>query len=300
MCSLKSVLCLALSLSVVCADVSHLAKGLPQEAVPYPASATSGTSSADVQQYVTAAEANQGYAAAVPSGQVIIIVKLSAQNSKQSFLVLYLKSNVFFFCICQAIDTAVYDPNTAYAYASPDAIQQYVSAGLIPYNGGIPVYPNPGAYAVQSGYEGYLVPSYPAPIGPPPVPAPFLVPGPGPFDFLRDAMPSSRTVFGIIGRLSRWLMGGLGAVLAGGALTTSICTFTPLCSITFALPFLALRDTAKKLSTAIEINGDTVDRVRRAADFVQVALEKYNKMQEEAVGEKVVADAKPVAVAETN
>lgn len=97
MCSLKSVLCLALSLSVVCADVSHLAKGLPQEAVPYPASATSGTSSADVQQYVTAAEANQGYAAAVPSGQVIIIVKLSAQNSKQSFLVLYLKSNVFFF-----------------------------------------------------------------------------------------------------------------------------------------------------------------------------------------------------------
>lgn len=181
----------------------------------------------------------------------------------------------------QAYDTAVYDPN-AYAGYAPDAVQQYVAGGMIPYQGGgYPIYPNPGGFSVQTGYEGYLVPSYPAPIIPPPVPGPYIGAGGGPFDYLRDIMPYPRTIFGAITKTGGWLLGAIGVVLFGGALTTGICTFTPLCTITFAaLPFLALRDTAKKFSDVIDIDADTVDRVRRAADFVQAALEKYNKLQE--------------------
>lgn len=192
----------------------------------------------------------------------------------------------------QALETAaLYDPNLAYAYASPDAIQRYVSAGLVPYSaGGIPVYPNPGAYAVQSGYEGYLVPSFPEPAPAAVAPSNFLAETEvGPFELLGEFLPSSRTVLSLISRLSSWLFGGLGTVAMGGLITTGICTFTPLCSISFAalpfalpftLPFLTLRDTAKTLGNAIEIDADTAERVRRAADFVQAAMEKYNKLQE--------------------
>lgn len=76
-------------------------------------------------------------------------------------------------------------------------------------------------------------------------------------------------------------MGGAGVMLFGGILTTAVCTLTPLCSITFpfAIPFLTLRETAKTLSNVIDLDADTADRVQRAADFVQVALEKYNKLQ---------------------
>lgn len=190
--------------------------------------------------------------------------------------------NSLFNCYFQAYEGAVYDPNMAYTYASPDAIQQYVGGGLIPYQGGFPGYPHPGGYAVQSGYEGFLVPSFPgpAPIGPPPVPANFLAPGPGFFDLIREVMPFPRSIFNFVSSLGMWLLSGFGVVVAGGAMTTGICMFTPLCSISFALPFLALRDTAKKLGDVIEFDADTADRVRRAADFVQAALEKYNKLQE--------------------
>lgn len=174
----------------------------------------------------------------------------------------------------QVYDTAAYDQNAYAGYVAPDAVQQYVAGGIIPYQAGYPNYPNHGGFSVQTGYEGYLVPSFPpAAIAPPPQ----LVGGP--IDFVRDFLPYPRTVFSAITRTSSWLIGAIGAILFGGAITTGICTFTPLCSISFALPFIGLRETAKKLSDVIDIDADTADRVRRAADFVQAALEKYNKLQ---------------------
>lgn len=159
----------------------------------------------------------------------------------------------------------------------------YQGGALIPYQGGYPFYGNPAGYAVQSGYEGYLVPSFPPPAPiPPPPPGALLGPGgPGPFDFLGEFLPYPRTILSTVTRTGGWLLGGVGVMLFGGVLTTAVCTLTPFCSITFpfTIPFLTLRETAKTLTHVIDLDADTADRVRRAADFVQAALEKYNKLQ---------------------
>lgn len=155
----------------------------------------------------------------------------------------------------------------------------------MPYQG-YPIYPNPGGYSVQTGYEGYLVPSFPGPVLPP-GPASFLAGGP--FEFLQNSLPYPRTIFSAFTRSAGYLFSALGVIIFGGALTTGICTFTPLCSISFALPFLpllALRESAKKLTDVIDMDADTSERVRRAAEFVQAALEKYNKMQNTLEAEK--------------
>lgn len=172
-------------------------------------------------------------------------------------------------------------------FVPQDNVQQYVNSYGGPYApGGHAVgypapYGGPGGYgggygpgfAVQTGYEGFLVPQIPPP--PPP--------GPGFMDIFRSQLPYPRTVMSMLMRSGTYLMSSIFVVLVGGALTTAICTLTPLCTISFAaLPFLGLREslTSKtiKESIASEI---TSDRVRRAAEFVQTALNKYNQMQED-------------------
>lgn len=68
MLAFKSVLFVALSMGMVFADTQPLTQGLPNvqiENAAYPAS----VAAADVQ-YASAGEENEGYAAAIPSGQV--------------------------------------------------------------------------------------------------------------------------------------------------------------------------------------------------------------------------------------
>lgn len=76
-----------------------------------------------------------------------------------------------------------------------------------------------------------------------------------------------------IGRSIAFLMGLIGVTVFGGGVTTAICTFTPLCSISFALPFVGLRTTAKQLVDAME--GDASER----AGFLLAALDKFEKLQ---------------------
>lgn len=98
-------------------------------------------------------------------------------------------------------------------------------------------------------------------------------------------------------RSGTYLLSSIGVILFGGAVTTAICSFTPLCTITFAaLPFLGLREslTTKTIKESIA-NEITSERVRRAAEFVRTALEKYNQIQEDINKEsKIEADNSPV------
>lgn len=178
-----------------------------------------------------------------------------------------------------------YDPNMYANFVPQDNVQQYVSSYGGPYPPGAnavgyPIYGGgygPAGFGVQTGFEGYYVPSG-VPIPPPPPP-----PGPGILDIFRNNLPHSRTMWSMLMQSGTYLLSSIGVILFGGAVTTAICTFTPFCTISFAaLPLLGLRETLNsktiKESIASEI---TSDRVRRAAEFLRTALEKYNQIQED-------------------
>lgn len=141
--------------------------------------------------------------------------------------------------------------------------------GIPPYGPGFPG--GPAGFSVQTGYEGFLVPSFPPP---PPPPAGF-------FDILGSIIPNPRSIVSLFMRSGSYLINALAVLFFGGAVTTAVCTFTPLCTISFAaLPFLGLRDTAKTIKDTIG-NELTSDRVARAVEFVKNAVAKYHKMQSE-------------------
>lgn len=186
------------------------------------------------------------------------------------------------FYFSQPLENPSYDPNLYQNFVPQDNVQQYVNSYGGPYapNAHAVGYPipygpgyGPSPYGVQSGYEGFLIPQ----IAPPPPPPPSFL------ENFRNILPFPQTVMSMFMRSGTYLLSSIGVVLFGGAVTTAICTFTPFCTITFAaLPFLGLREslTSKtiKESIASEI---TSDRVRRAAEFVRTALEKYNQIQED-------------------
>lgn len=131
---------------------------------------------------------------------------------------------------------------------------------------------DPSGFAVQSGYEGYLVPSFP-----PGGYNNYLRPFNGIF---KSLLPHPKAFIGFIAKAGVLLFSAIGTVLIGGLVTTLLCTFTSVCNISFAnLPFLQLKETAKEISTTLgqEI---TPDRVKRAAAFVKNAIEKYSQLQE--------------------
>lgn len=75
------------------------------------------------------------------------------------------------------------------------------------------------------------------------------------------------------------LASAIGVVFFGGAVTSFVCAFTPLCTITFLGRPLALikketKDLVDKIGEEI-----TADRVKRAADLLKLAYDKYNAMQ---------------------
>lgn len=67
----------------------------------------------------------------------------------------------------------------------------------------------------------------------------------------------------------------LSIVTFGGIITAAICTLTPICSAV-SLP-LGLR--SDYISSTFNGSAITVERVRRAADFVNTALLKYEQLQ---------------------
>lgn len=160
-----------------------------------------------------------------------------------------------------------------------DPVQQYLSnygpypgyphqpppppVGAVPYGG--PLYP----YAVRTGYEGFLVPDIRAPAEqqtPPPVDALTTI--------LRGIFP--RIVAGWIAKLITLVISAVGLMFLGEALTTAFCSITSLCNKSFSdLPFLR---NVENVTKSIGEEG-TVERVRRAAQLLQSAIDKYEQLQ---------------------
>ncbi|XP_055848003.1 uncharacterized protein LOC129913398 [Episyrphus balteatus] len=149
---------------------------------------------------------------------------------------------------------------------------------------GYPPHPPPGypsPYVVQTGYEGYLLPSAPQVQS---IQSVSAVPLSDSLSFLQGIMPASMVTW--IVRSMAIVMGTVTMVIMGGALTTALCSLTPLCSISFkSLKFLNWNETARNVGMIVG-NEMTPERVRRAANFVHTAIRKYSELQKAFAGDE--------------
>lgn len=180
--------------------------------------------------------------------------------------------------------------NSLYAnFLTPEAIQQYISQfgaaypGYAAYPAPIgyaaaappppppgtgPIYPGP--YVVQTGYEGYLVPA--------PNTAVEATNNSNsnsllsPFTYLTNLF--SVLMMSALFRVVATVLGAIGMIFFGGALSRFVCSFTPLCT---AVEYLK-SDNAERVGRIIA-EGMTPERVRRATVFVQNAIRKYHELQ---------------------
>lgn len=151
-----------------------------------------------------------------------------------------------------------------------------------PYN---PNQYNPGAFNVQTGFEGYLVP------GPQLPPQKQVVAPRNPPSVINSlqAIPSGliasmRDTTSLLSRSFAFVMTLLGVTIGGGAITTALCSFTPLCTISFALPFVrsGIRDITEPLLG------------KESAEILEKAMTKFGALNAEFKG-KVATESESIA-----
>lgn len=168
--------------------------------------------------------------------------------------------------------------NAVPSYVEPElASYPYTGlSGIVPYasgnigGGGY----NPGAFAVQSGYDGFLVPVAPQAAEEKEVEPksnnelPFIGSITSTLTSLTNGLPTSMRSFAT--QAITIISAMLGLTVMGGGLTTAICTFTPLCTISFALPFTrsGLKTLAKPFvgEENVEILDSTLMRLSKMQD----------------------------------
>lgn len=132
--------------------------------------------------------------------------------------------------------------------------------------------PYPYGFAPFQTEYGVFVPEVPPP--PPLIPV-----SPSPvgdlIEILKDLVP--RSIFFLLAKLSALIVSLFSIGAFGGLITTVICTFTPLCTISF-LPALALRNSLKQNQTV----SSNIERVGRAVQLFSSAIEKYDQLQQTA------------------
>ncbi|BES95459.1 Hypothetical protein NTJ_08268 [Nesidiocoris tenuis] len=175
-------------------------------------------------------------------------------------------------CILSAVQMVLGE--APYPGASPDLISNQVApGGSAPYPGAPPVAPAPqpaytkweqdndNTISLQSGYEGYLIPAEPS--------LSFT-------DILRTA--GLITVAPPLGKLGLkfalkfgvWFAGLAALFLLGSLVTSTVCTLTPICTISF----LGLGPFSKE--TVRSYISD--DRLNSATNFVFEAINKYKSL----------------------
>lgn len=132
--------------------------------------------------------------------------------------------------------------------------------------------PPPIMYApIQTTYEGYIVPAEAHPT--PEFKSALTI--------IKEFLPLPRSLVGVFAKASVLLFSLMGVIVFGGAITTAICSFTPLCTISFAaIPFLGLRNNPISKSEDSTTTSN-IDRVRRAAELFNTAIEKFDKIQKQ-------------------
>ncbi|XP_058813005.1 uncharacterized protein LOC131677297 [Topomyia yanbarensis] len=177
------------------------------------------------------------------------------------------------------MDNPAYDPTIYHKFVPQDAVQQYVHS----YTGhNYPVATNQGyggspfdstgfAAIPAKGFEGYLIPA--GSVAP-------IAERRTLFSSVRSVIPSARSVVSFIGQIVSLVLGSAGIVGLGTLLTSVLCFFTPFCTLSFRMARdSGFGETTQQVMSAI---GEqvTADRVKRAAEFVQVAIDKFQKLNQ--------------------
>lgn len=109
-----------------------------------------------------------------------------------------------------------------------------------------------------------------------------ITPGRNSFDLaviLQALLPPNIIDFVIaIGNL---LLNSLSTIAFAGAVTSALCSLTPICTLSFGMLPWSVRQVfvAAKMADNDDVTVTTIQRVRRAADLFSNALDKYEKLQ---------------------
>lgn len=157
----------------------------------------------------------------------------------------------------QILNNQAYDANLYSGFIPQDAVQQYVSQ----YSG--------NGFAGQA-LEGFLIPTIkqePIPVSPTSV------------ALMKTFLPGPKLIIALLTKLIAVAATAAGILLFGGAITSFVCAFTPLCTITFfGRPLDLLRKETKDIVEKIG-NEITTDRIKRAAGLLKLAVERYENYQ---------------------
>ncbi|XP_058450624.1 uncharacterized protein LOC131430029 [Malaya genurostris] len=174
------------------------------------------------------------------------------------------------------MNNPAYDPTIYHKFVPQDAVQQYVHSytghnypvGSSQVYGGSPYDSTAFATIPSKGFEGYLVPVAP------------IAERRTIFDSFRSVIPSARSVASFIGQVVSLVLGSAGVVGLGTLLTAVLCFFTPFCTLSFRTArAFGLGDATQQVLTTI---GEqvTADRVKRAAELVKVAIDKFQHLNQ--------------------
>ncbi|XP_065073037.1 uncharacterized protein LOC135697352 [Ochlerotatus camptorhynchus] len=171
-----------------------------------------------------------------------------------------------------SLENPAYDPTIYQQFVPQDAVQKYVQSynghnyqnaqGFVPYD--------PTAYAAipSQSFQAYLVPATP-------------VEKSSLMNSFRTGMPTARTIAVFFGQLLSFVFGSIGAVALGTLTTAILCFFTPFCTLSFRnAKLLGASEATQEVITAL---GEqvTAERVKRAADFVKIAIDKFQTLNKE-------------------
>lgn len=123
-------------------------------------------------------------------------------------------------------------------------------------------YGYPDGFAVQTGYEGYLIPAPPK--------TSFL----GKHG-LMSYLPSFLTMYKYAGKFGGLISNIIWHFFIGSAVTLGVCTLTPFCTLTFLGFGLRKNKVREQLRTFV--TPTMIDEVSR---FVRLAIEKYEELQQ--------------------
>lgn len=184
------------------------------------------------------------------------------------------------------LENPAYDPTMYHQFLPQDAVQQYVQSYTGPnYHQNHPTavgtsygsqHFDPSGFAAipAKGFETYLA-----------IPATNSVVqeshSPSLFGSVRDSViPSARSVVGFFGQLAQLVLGSAGAVVLGTVLTSLLCFFTPFCTLSFRNAKLIGSGVGETVQEVMNAVGEqvTAERVKRAAEFVQVAIDKFQQL----------------------
>lgn len=154
------------------------------------------------------------------------------------------------------VNHVVPTPTIYSTFIPQDAVQQYVTQYGAGYTG--------------QALEGFLIPTYERQADYEPQPT-----MPSYVSVFRSLLPAPRLIVAVLVKIVTFVASAVGILFFG----TLICTLTPVCNPAF--PAILRNNLSKETKEIVEKIGEEVtpERIKRAADFLSMAVAKYQQMQ---------------------